>query len=291
MIVPSDTSLIAVSYYPTYLNEFVSKIHTLDRRLRFSAAVVVLNNPAISLEGTRAKVHLRYGRASVIEHDNSGREFGGYQAGLDFLNPRVGEAGDYLIVNDTFAIHYEFYSEHFAALKRRICDNVLKHRIAGQVDQHQECLSLGELMSDRWVRSNLMFIDSAALKSIRCRLYVPEVDSWILDTSDPAEFFGDQVGPATRAKLSKWLFEPGGWYGAAPLSIENQRRLCDKARSILQEFYLTMRLNRAGTAVLDLGLSRPEQQRTRIKRKISKLARKLGFDFGPNGDARLPSAF
>jgi hypothetical protein len=281
MIVPSDISLIAVSYYPTYLNHFLGRIGTLDRRLTFSAAVVVLNDPAISLEGARARVNLRCSRANVIEHDNFGREFGGYQAGLDFLIQTMGEAGDCLIINDTFGTHYEFYSEHFAALERRICDNALKQRIVGQVDQYQERLGLAELTSDRWVRSNLMFIDSAALKSIRCRLYVPEVDSWIRDRSDPAEFFGDQVGPATRAKLSKWLFEPGGWYGAAPLSIQNQRRLCEKARSILQEFYLTMRLDHAGTAVLDLSLSRHEQQRTRIKRKISKLACKLGFNSSP----------
>jgi hypothetical protein len=281
MIVPSDISLIAVSYYPTYLNHFLRRIGTLDRQLTFSSAVVVLNNPAISREGARARVDLRCSRANVIEHDNFGREFGGYQAGLDFLIQSMGEAGDCLIINDTFGVHYEFYSEHIAALGRRICDNALKQRIAGQVDQYQDRLSLGELTNDRWVRSNLMFIDSAALKSIHCRLYVPEVDSWIRDRSDPAEFFGDQVGPATRTKLSKWLFEPGGWYGAAPLSIHNQRRLCEKARSILQEIYLTMRLDHAGTAVLDLGLSRHEQQRTRIKRKISKLACKLGFNSSP----------
>jgi hypothetical protein len=281
MNVLSDTSLIALSYYPPYLNQLVRKIDELDRRLRFSAAVVVLNNRAISLERTQAKLKFRWGQTNVIEHDNSGREFGGYQAGLDFLIRTAREVGNYLIVNDTFGIHYEFYSEHFAALERRICDNTLKQRIAGHVDQHEERLSLRELTSDRWVRSNLMFIDSAAVKSIHNRLYVPEVDSWINDRSDPAEFFGDEVGPATRTKLSKWLFEPGGWYGAAPLCIENQQRFCEKARSILQEFYLTMRLNHAGTAVQDLQLSRQEQQRARIKRKISKLARKLGFRFKP----------
>jgi hypothetical protein len=124
----------------------------------------------------------------------------------------------------------------------------------------------------------LIFIDAAALKSIDHQLYRPEIAGWVRESADPNEFFSDEVGPATQARTSKWLFAAGGWYDAAPLSPANQKRLSLKARSILQELYLTMRLEHAGTTIMDLELYEDEMKRILWKRRTSKLLRKIGLD-------------
>ena len=281
MIATAGNVLIALSYYPTYFPDLVKKIEAFKSRFDLAVAVVVLNNRAISVHRACSALDQKCRPYHVVEHTNEGSEFGGYQAGLDFILRASEGDGNFLIFNDTLGIHYAFYDEYLDALQRRIRDEQSLKRIVGRVDQTEQVLSLGGLTGNRWIRSNLLFIDRLALKSIDGQLYLPEVANWVHDVVDPNEFFGDQVGPATKARLSKWLFEPGGWYDAAPLSLATQTKLCLKARSILQELYLAMRLEHAGVAIQDLELFEDEKKRVLWKNRSSKLLRKLGFDARP----------
>jgi hypothetical protein len=281
MVATSETFLIALSYYPSYFSSLVKSIEAFRSRLEIAAAVIVLNSRAASVHSVRSALRSKSSPFHVIEHTNEGGEFGGYQAGLDFLRHDAGKIGNLLILNDTLGIHYEFYPEHMNAMRRRIDDEASSQRIVGRIDQAEQLLSLGGLTGNRWVRSNLIFIDAAALKSIDHQLYLPEIAGWVRESADPNEFFGDEVGPATKARTSKWLFEAGGWYDAAPLSPANQKRLSLKARSILQELYLTMRLEHAGTTIMDLELHEDEMKRILWKRRTSKLLRKIGLDVRP----------
>jgi hypothetical protein len=281
MVATSETFLIALSYYPTYFSSLVKRIEAFRARLEISAAVVVLNNRAVSVDSARSALHPKCRPFHVIEHSNEGSEFGGYQAGLDFLRHDAGKIGNVLILNDTLGVHYEFYPEHMDAMQRRIDDRASSQRMVGRIDQAEQLLSLGGLTGNRWVRSNLIFIDAAALRSIDHQFYLPEIAGWVRESADPNKFFSDEVGPATQVRTSKWLFEPGGWYDAAPLSPANQRRFASKARSILQELYLTMRLEHAGTTIMDLELYEDEMKRILWKRRTSKLLRKIGLDVRP----------
>src|SRR5262249_14919894 len=166
-------------------------------------------------------------------------------------------------------------------MRRRLDDEASSQRIVGRIDQADQLLSLGGLTGNRWVRSNLILIDAAALKPIDHRLYLPEIAGWVRESADLNEFFGDEVGPATKARTAKLLFEAGGWDDAAPLSPANEKRLCVQARWILQELYLTMRLEHAGTTLVDLEVHEDEMKRILWKRRTSTLLRKIGLDVRP----------
>jgi hypothetical protein len=278
MIATTGNVLIALSYYPTYFPDLVRRIETFKSRFDLAMTVVVLNNRAISAHSARSALDPKCRPYQILEHSNEGSEFGGYQAGLDCILRGSDGARDFLIFNDTLGIHYELYDEHLDALQRHICDQQSSKRIVGRVDEADQLLSLGGLTGNRWIRSNLMFIDHDALKSIDDQLYLPEVANWVHDVADPNAFFGDEVGPATKARISRWLFEPGGWYDAAPLSCASRTRLCLKATSILQELYLTMRLEHAGTMIQGLELLEYEKKQVLWKNRGSKILRKFGFD-------------
>jgi hypothetical protein len=97
------------------------------------------------------------------------------------------------------------------------------------------------------VRSNLIGFDHAAISALDYKIYQPHLNDYLNDSVDT--FFTDHIKASTREKISQWLFAKEGhaWYGAAPLTEDNCAKMATKARSIIQEFYLAMRLEQNKT--------------------------------------------
>jgi hypothetical protein len=133
--------------------------------------------------------------------------------------------------------------------EQAICGNMGKRFIAGRIDSAPGRIEVGCLHATRWIRSNLFVIDDAALTSINHAIYAPELNSSIKDSPHEDTFFGATVAASLRSHLSDWLFSAGPvtWYKAEPLSSANHLRMASKARCIVQELYLSMRLEDAGT--------------------------------------------
>jgi hypothetical protein len=86
--------------------------------------------------------------------------------------------------------------------------------------------------------------------------------------------FAAEIGRALKDKLKAWLFEPtGGWYKASALTSENSAAFARKARSILQEMNLSMRLEEAGIAFLPYRFTRREHLMIKIKTRVDRLRR------------------
>jgi hypothetical protein len=107
----------------------------------------------------------------------------------------------------------------------------------------------------RWITTNAFAVNRGALRALMRRLRCAEPDELVPGSTPAKAFFSAQLDPVLREHLSNWLFVPGGplsWYRAAPLDEQNAAALARKARSILQEKYLSARLEAAGTIFVDI---------------------------------------
>jgi hypothetical protein len=118
-----------------------------------------------------------------------------------------------------------------------------------------------------------MGLDHEALTKLRFLIYLPELDALVNETDRESDFFSPEIGQTVQDRLKKWLFRPEthSWYGASGLDSGNAIRFAAKARSIIQEIHLSMRLNGEGVAFIAPRMTHGEQRMIRVQRKILSL--------------------
>jgi hypothetical protein len=221
-------------------------------------------------------------RRSFILHDNTGAEFGAYQAGLEHARKVLGDDISAIILNDTFGTHVGVEGEFLAAFLRTLIQNHEECCVVGRIDQARRRLAIGPYFGSRWVRSNLIGIDYKALQSIDFKIYDSEIEGFIKQSEYMEEFFCSDLNRATIEHISNWLFvrNEWSWYGAEELSATSAERLSRKARSVLQELFFSLRLEARGVAFLDTKLTKHELCTALIKRIVRRTAGKLGLFTG-----------
>jgi hypothetical protein len=255
-------SVVALAYYPDYFGSLRETVKTISQMADVKAFALVLNNPSLSGSLFQDISSNFY----CVRHDNTGAEFGGYQVGLDIIKQKFPRAVDLVIINDTAATHYRLMKEHLRAFIRSMADE-RPNRVVGQVDRSPS-LRIDDLETSRWVRSNLIGFDHNALLALDYKIYQPHLNDYLNDSAD--DFFTDHIKASTREKISQWLFAKDGhsWYGAAPLTKDNCTIMAAKARSIIQEFYLAMRLEQNRTVFLEPKLNLQERISLRVKEVV-----------------------
>ena len=224
-------------------------------RLQPQCCVLVANHPAVLPALQEAAARSPYA-ASALLHDNSGLEFGAYQAGLDRLF-EAGEPDWTVILNDTFAIHQCFsrpMRRHFIEAVTTIDDRDTPI-VVGQVESLPRSFDLLGLRMHRWITTNVFALNRGALRAVSHRLRCAEPDDLVTGLTPIDAFFSPRLDAVLREHLGRWLFVPAGemsWYRAAPLDAQNAPAFSRKARSILQEKYLSARLEAAGTIFADI---------------------------------------
>jgi hypothetical protein len=151
--------------------------------------------------------------------------------------------------------------------------------VVGQVESLPRSFDLLGLRMHRWITTNAFAVNRGALRALSHRLRCAEPDE-LVPGSPPAEaFFSARLDPVLREHLGRWLFVPAGalsWYRAAPLDALNAPALARKAQSILQEKYLSARLEAAGTIFADIKqMSGSEKLLQRVEALIFALRRQL----------------
>lgn len=241
----SPAKLVWLLYDPTRVRKGIELITRITRLMPLERIVVVWNgNGAIPME---AAVPTTSGAAvEVIKGNNHGREFGGYQDGLDHLQ-RNADGGVYFL-NDTAGVHNylpQFFINALVSAATRLRGE--EGVCVGHVDRALQLLEINGLRGDSWIRSNLFYLDTTALQSLDWTVYSPEIN--VLIPGDATNnFYSATLGLAMQERINRWLFQPGkmAWYAAAPLTDENLDLMTGKARSILQEYYFSLRIARAG---------------------------------------------
>ena len=286
-----SAAVVSVHYYPEYAAQSLQHLRQMCERLQPERCVLVANNPTVlpALQEAAA----RSGRAvSVLLHDNSGLEFGAYQAGVDRLLGD-GEPDWTVILNDTFAIHQCFsrpMRRHFVHAVTTIDDRDTPI-VVGQVESLLRSFELLGIRMHRWITTNAFAVNRGALRALKHRLRCAEPDDLVAGSTPAEAFFSPRLDPVLREHLSRWLFVPDGavsWYRAAPLDEQNAPALARKARSILQEKYLSARLEAASTIFADIKqLSSSERLLQRIDAMAFSLRRHQRTSHRP---ARLEEA-
>ena len=194
------------------------------------------------------------GSWELMRHDNSGMEFGAYQAGIDALVKRMD--ADWIVVgNDTFATHNNFPRVYRETLSQALQRAPAYPTIIGRTHALARSYQIEGLRTHRWVQTSLFAINRAALEALDGRIYRPELESLISDSADLSTFFSPDVDPVLRDHLETWLFRarPGPhWYASEPLQSKNISKMARKARSILQEKYVAAILDSAGADFVNL---------------------------------------
>ncbi len=204
---------------------------------------------------TAAEVLQRFGTSRVpvkaLHHDNVGAEFGGYQKAADVL---LADGADKIwLFNDTVGPHQFVDGPYLRDFARAMAAASAAPLAAGRVVQASERLEIDGLSSGVWLQSHILGMDRQALQRIGGRIHAPELDALIQPATTADGFFSPRIGSYLRAHLTHWLFGQGEgtWYKASPLTAQSAPGLALKARSILQELSLSMRLEQAGIGFMD----------------------------------------
>jgi hypothetical protein len=254
-----DCALIVLLYARHRLTATARIVRRITTDAGVGRVLLVVNHGAVDTADVQ-RAFRRVQHAEIVEHDNSGQEFGGYQAAIDRMRGDIPER--MIVMNDTAGSHGILTPIYIGGFLARLSQG-FRRMAMGTIDWHPRVLELHGLRSSRWIRTHFFAIDREALQALGNRLHQPGVDALITASPDPAIFFGDEIKGALREHLEHFLLTPTpeSWYRAAPLSPSNCMMMAGKARAILQEKYLSMALEAADIAICQVHMGRGDRMR------------------------------
>lgn len=192
----------------------------------------------------------------LLAGDNTRREFSGWDIAAAWLkNEAMPPSDGYVFSNDTVARHREFgigRKLRFAAAFTRLPDHSTAV-VCGEIDGLAEPVAMPWGRHAFYASTYLFGLNRAAFDLLTpfCALG-GEIDA-LLAPDWPATSLFSAAMPRQYAEfLTRWLHEPGGWYGARPLAAEHFIPMKEKARSILLEQSIGARLGSAGGKLVSI---------------------------------------
>jgi len=201
------------------------------------------------------------GNHSVISGDNTCLDFSGWEKGLAFLKDHYSLNDDDILIfcNDSF---YRSYSHRIidGFKPGDVTSESLQDTVAGFVDGYSAPVSILGYKFDRWIRSNFFIMTFNTFKKL----------DGIVFPLPPEEIFGGhakqffsetlEISDDYKANLSKWLFGEergcdeymGEWHSATNITPDNFEYFKKKARAILSEQYLSVKIINKGLGILDI---------------------------------------
>ena len=249
-----SVALVSVHFYADYQRRNLREIERLKRAIPIDRHVGVLNGGAELIEGIDG-----FNEAQWVRHDNEGQEFGAYQQGLDVL--LEGNRPDWVIfMNDTLGTHTRLSGGSVHRLQVAVGSPPSSLPIVAGVLHHIErSFHIHGHRGSRHMRSHAVALNAVALDGLEHRIRVADIDALIAGAATCDSFFAEHCDPSLKLRLADYLFRTDAalkWYRAAPLTHNNCAAMARKARAILQEFYLSLRLETASTVFVDLRASR-----------------------------------
>lgn len=271
----SRIGIVSVHYYQDYLRRSLASVSDLARRAGAQVVVAVANRPELLAEMQERTRRMKMQRVDVESHDNTGLEFGAYQAGL--LRILDADLDWVVFANDTFSVHNCFstvYRKHLISALANPSDG-RSVQVAGEVVSMPRSYAIEGKRTHRWLTTSVFALNRPSLNVLGNRVYFPEIDELIRPSGNIEEFFAPRLDRAMAEHIQAWLFGTCprmAWYGAEPLTQDNAVKFANKARAILQEKYIAAVLEEAGAWFFDIKAS---GAREKILRRLESMLFKM----------------
>jgi hypothetical protein len=191
-------------------------------------------------------------RSIVIDGDNMARDFSGWDCGVKAL---TSEADVLFCVNDTFAVHRRIRPARRMRIARWI-NNVANSggpEMFGQVDPFDRPIQWPFGFMSHYLCSYLFGMNRAAANLMMPLTAIDaQVEAMVRREFSSDGLYADHVSSDYRAHVERWLFTPGKWRYAQPLTEENFDFFRLKAKSVIYEHALICRAESLGITVSDL---------------------------------------
>ncbi|MBX3017659.1 MAG: hypothetical protein KF767_07215 [Bdellovibrionaceae bacterium] len=207
------------------------------------------------------KICVPFDQAVVLEGDNSGREFSGWDVGIRHIFSRPAAAtAVFVFANDTLAVNY---GGGFLKMFRpsEIQKRVQAGWTCGYVDEYPSGVEFFGYSLRSWIRTNYFVMPAVTVRKLGRFSF--EMD-WSKVFGGESLFAREAlVSPSLRAYLHEWLtgrVDPGyrlgaTWHSAKPWTQENHENLRLKAQMILTELVLSQRIRKVSPGIFDVRTS------------------------------------
>ncbi len=222
---------------------FARQLPTVDR------TVVIVDNAL-----PRDVIEERDGHV-LIGGDNSTREFSAFDRALAFVGSEIWSYDVVHFATSAFNTLYVAYLERFdttlieAIAGRAVC--------VGHIDCYNDPIELQTYRSQHWIRTGFFMLPPAEVKALGRFVLVPDDRRFF--SGDPGEPFraGAPISDRYREYITQWLTrgEIGQgveWHSRFALTKETLPAFEQKARTILNEHLLGIRLRALGCPLVDV---------------------------------------
>jgi hypothetical protein len=223
---------------------FMQQLRPVERR------VIVVDNAL-----PREFVEQRHDGSVLIGGDNSSREFSAFDRALDWLGADVWSYDFVHLATSAFNTLYVAYLERFgpsllaAAAGRPAC--------IGHIDCYNEPIRVRTYHAQHWIRSCFFFLPPTELQALGSLVSIADGRSFFSGDPDSPFRADAPLDQQYRDYIMKWLTGAGvgqgvTWHSTFALTPDTIDAFEQKARAILNEQLLSIRLQALGCRLVDV---------------------------------------
>ena len=165
MIINNLFTVIWLIFDETRAKKVVPIINQILEKNQESNLIIVWNGTGDFNKSILNNLKFEKTNLHFTSSDNIGREFSGYQAGLDLIKG-VAEKG-VLFINDTAGVHNYLPRFFIRSLNSTIARVDQSYGVCiGHIDRALQLLKLYELTSEKWVRTNLFYLNQTSHRQV-----------------------------------------------------------------------------------------------------------------------------
>ena len=274
--------IVSYIFEPVAIKNLVAHLSLLERRLPIETIVIIYNKKLTLHE---VKCHFifldRAIKCIFYDYDGKNWEFGAYQLGIE---KAVKQGDDLIIMNDTFGRHYPFFKSDLNRFVANIDIAKVSQipQVVGKVEGKGIPFYLCGYEFDSWIRSNLFYLNAAALTCLKFRIFDGSVFHAPV-VKDKNFSLGISASDRLQHYLESWMScdpQNGGWLAHSGHKKVSDALRRDKTGSILLEKLVSARILSAEGKLLNYALDNSAfiyQARIRAFFRIRRIKRLLNM--------------
>lgn len=227
-----------------------------------------------------------------VSGDNTNWEFSGWDKGLSTLNIKDDDV--VVFANDTFLCNRSWGRFDQLRFNRSIKKLIGGDDwgICGEVHKFTGVFQLFGQRSDRWVCTYLFALSGGVINELKniC-LSETSLSMAIITVENRKILWGDEVSQNLQERLQRWLYPPRGVLGWKKENCSTDTVLIRKAKTILNEKWLSAYCLSNGFIIIDAGPNIAVKQYRNMKYRMSEVIKRIRLFFLRIADRRNTKKF